>query len=557
MDGSGNEYANAQAVAATQRGAATGGGCAECHVGNWIHVRYEYTEGDPVTDAVFVVQKPNEGKPGGEVVAEGVLTVSPQAEHEFVHVDLGDYSGPVEVFFFDDPTEPVPIEETPEVADERGWLARAADAVVDSAKWSGGVLQGDFNEDMSTGQIITNAVVTAVPVVDQVADARDLIANGKYLIWDKRYNEIAVWVGVFACLVGLIPSFGSLAKGILKLVWKNAGELGRILIYINKALHQTGKKINGYRFVKKLGDELVGKVGEVSTKFDEFLDFCATKAGYLRLTSLLATIEHVRGMARQKFNQVAAEISARISRGLAEYATRAWRVMPGQGIVLRRAMVATRQAYDSWQDTMRRIGFDKNALEAGAEPVDANAARFFKEADELAARWYEELLSDPSLPSYLRQQAEASPDFFRKQLATFGSKPRYETFTPGQSLYRVIDNPDGHAGGFWSKAMPPDDEAAWRARDAVLNDWNEAGAFIRAEVPPPPAGLVGEIAPQKLNDGIMLRGGGEQVWLPGPREGAVSKSQVKEYWHTAWNDRAPVNPSRASIKSGNPNECDL
>ena len=562
-DGSGapvDEYQSVQAIAASARGNATGGGCAECHDGNWIHVRYEYTEGDPITDAVFVVQKPNDGRQGGEVITEGVLAIGPQAEHDFVHVDLGDYSGPVEVFFFDDPTEPVPYTEPAPVADERGWLERAADTVADSAKWSGGVLQGDFNEDMSTGQIITNAVMTAVPGIDQVADARDLIANGKALLWDKRYNELVVWVGVFACLIGLIPSLGSLAKGVIKIIWKNAGEMGRVLIYINKALHRTGvAKINGYRFVKKLGDEVVSRVGEVSQKFDEFLDFCASKASFFGASSLLASIETVRGMARQKFNEVATEISARISRGLAAFATHAWRVMPGQGIIVRRAMAATRQAYGSWQDTMRRIGFDKNALEAGAEPIDADAARFFDDAQILASRWYDELLSDPKLPPYLRQQAEASPDFFRRQLATFGSKPHYETFTPKQSLYRVIDKPDGHTGGFWSKAIPPDDEAAWRARDAVKNGWNEAGAFIRAEVPPPPAGLVGEIAPQQLENypGKMLRGGGEQVWLPGPKEGAVAQTQVKEYWHTAWNDRAPINPSRASLKAGNPNECDL
>ena len=105
--------------------------------------------------------------------------------------------------------------------------------------------------------------------------------------------------------------------------------------------------------------------------------------------------------------------------------------------------------------------------------------------------------------------------------------------------------------------MPPDEESVWRARDAVLNDWNEAGAFIRAELPPPPAGFIGEIAPQKLADGQMLRGGGEQVWLPGPRSGSVSRDQVKDYWHTTWNDRAPTSPSRASLRAGNPNECDL
>lgn len=135
------------------------------------------------------------------------------------------------------------------------------------AEWTWDVAQGDFNEDMSTGQIITNAVVTAVPGIDQVADARDLIANGKALIWDRRYSELVVWVGVFACLIGLVPSLGSLAKGVIKLVWRNAGEVGKILIYINKALHKTGMKINGYRFLKELADELPGHVGTVTQKF--------------------------------------------------------------------------------------------------------------------------------------------------------------------------------------------------------------------------------------------------------------------------------------------------
>ncbi|PXW80824.1 hypothetical protein BZA02_105318 [Ruegeria sp. P4] len=550
-------YDAAQAAAASQSGNAVGGGCAECHTGNWIHVRYEYTEGDPVTDAVYVVQTPNDGATGGSVIAEGVISIGPDAEHNYVHVDLGDHSGPVEVFVFDDPTEPAPYEEPQPVEDEAGWLSRAANAVMSGAEWTWDVAQGDFNEDMSTGQIITNAVVTAVPGIDQVADARDLIANGKALIWDRRYTELVVWVGVFACLIGLVPSLGSLAKGVIKLVWRNAGEVGKILIYINKALHKTGMKINGYRFLKELADELPGHVGTVTQKFNSFLDSCLRKLPSWGGAQLRESIEHVRSMANSMFPRVADEIQQRLLRGLANFASRAWRVVPGQGIIVRRSMQATRQAYDSWQDTMRRVGFDKTALEAGAEPIDASTARFLVDIEELSAKWAEEFLADPNLPRYLREQAEASPEFFRKQLATFGSKPRYETFAPGQSLYRVIDNADGHTGGFWSKSMPPDEESVWRARDAVLNDWNEAGAFIRAELPPPPAGFIGEIAPQKLADGQMLRGGGEQVWLPGPRSGSVSRDQVKDYWHTTWNDRAPTSPSRASLRAGNPNECDL
>ena len=88
--------------------------------------------------------------------------------------------------------------------------------------WIWGALQGDFNENPTIGQIIANAAITAIPLVDQVADGRDLVANLKALIWDKRYNEMAVWLGLFFTLIGLIPTLGSLLKGVLKLVYRGA-----------------------------------------------------------------------------------------------------------------------------------------------------------------------------------------------------------------------------------------------------------------------------------------------------------------------------------------------
>ena len=559
-DGSGNaEYAAAQSAAASQGGAVQDGGCAVCHTGNWVHVRYEYVEGDPVTDATFIVQTPNGGVPGGTVLHEGVLSIGPD-QPGYIHVDLGAHDGPVEVFFFDDPVEPEAFEEPAPVADERAWYERAADAVVGAVEWTGEVAMGDFNEEMTTGQIVTNALVTAVPVVDQVADARDLIANGKALIWDRRYNEIAVWVGVFSCLIGLFPSLGSLAKGVIKLVWKNAGEVGRLLVYINRAFHRTGlSEINGYRFLRKIADEIPGMVDAVKAKFDEFLDACAARAARLRMTQTLATIEHVRAMAREKFAQVAAEISARITRGLARFATPAWRMFPGQSIVVRRATVIARQTYESWQDTMVRVGFDKTALEAGAEPLDDATDAFRKAAGIRAARWRDELLADPQLPPSLRSFLEENPGGQALSiLETFSERPQAFDFTSNPTtLYRVIDRPSGIGGGFWSRAEPPSDEATWRSRDAVRNTWNEGGAFVSATVPPPPAGLVGPIAPQvsEADTSMMLRGGGEQVFIPG--RPAVPETQVEQYFHTDWNDRAPVAATRATSQAGRTGECDL
>jgi hypothetical protein len=490
---------------------------------------------------------------------EGVLSIGPGSANTFVHVDLGSHDGPVEVFFFDDPTEPLPFTEPAPVADERYWFQKAADSVISGAEWIGEVGMGDFNENMTTAQIITNAIVTAVPVVDQVADARDLVANGKALIWDKRYNEIAVWVGVFACLIGLIPSLGSLAKGVIKIIWKNAGEMGRLLIYINRALHKTGiARINGYRFVKELGESLAGKVDEVATKFDEFLNACRDKANFFGMTQVLATIEEVRAMARAKFQEVATEISARIARGIAKFATTAWRMFPGQALVVRRSMVVARVVFEEWQETMVRIGFNKNAVEAGAEPMDAATRRAIAARDALAARWTAEFRADPNLPASLRAFLENDEARFVNMMTTFGSKPRAINFSDeATTLYRVIDQPGKIEGNFWSRAEPPGDEATWRSRDAVRNDWNEGGAYVSASVPPPPAGFVGTIGPQaSQNDPTkMLRGGGEQVYIPG--RPAVPEEQIEHYFHTNWNERAPVVPSRATFQAGRTGECDL
>ncbi|QUJ76585.1 hypothetical protein KDD17_00455 [Sulfitobacter albidus] len=254
---------------------------------------------------------------------------------------------------------------------------------------------------------------------------------------------------------------------------------------------------------------------------------------------------------------MAREIQEKLLRGLADFASRAWMVMPGQGIVIRRTMQATRRAYDSWQDTMRRVGFDKTALEAGAEPIDDAARALARRTPELFKEWYDDILRQ--LPEESARHMRASEGYYLNNvLPSFSSKPEVIPLTGDGALFRVIDKPDGHTGGFWSRNIPDDDEAVWRSRNAVLQGWNEGGAFIKATVPPPPAALRGPIAPQisEADPNMMLRGGDEQIFLPGPREGAIGEDQVTDYWHTGWNDRAPTSPSRASMRAGNPNECD-
>lgn len=565
-----SEFESSQQGASGLGGRDAEQGCAVCHTGNWIHVRYEYTEGDPVTDAVYVVQTPNNGDQGGTVLAEGVLTVGPDSGHDYVHVDLGDHSGEVEVFFIDDPVEPVPFEEPQPVEDTRNWLQRAADAtwsgIKSGANWGWEVVQGDFNDDMSTGQIITNAIVTAVPVVDQVADVRDLVANGYKLIWEKRWNELGVWVGVFACLIGLIPSLGSLAKGVLKLVWKNAGEMGRILIYINKALHKTGMRINGYRFMKKLADEVVAQVGFVASKFDEYLDDIAAKARFFGADEVLAAVETVRGMARQKFDEVAQALRRKILDGLGRFASKAFKVGPGQSISIRRAIRVVR--YDGpfarMQDDMHRIG---DELAEGSVEMTAEHRRLMlEERDPRVIQQKFDAIKD-DLPDEWKGKMSAE-DWNKVALRNFAGAPRVAPVVPGTKMYRVVESPGQANGSWWSFSKPPDTEEAWRNRDAVRTDWNKAPAYIEIEAPPPSHVLIGTAGPKEAaSDATRVHpGGGEQLYVPNfdyPADNSIFANldkQIEEtggWYYTPWNDRAPKQAVVPRVNAGNVNECDL
>lgn len=82
-------------------------------------------------------------------------------------------------------------------------------------EWLWEAIQGDFNQERTTGQIAFDTAISMIPGVDQVCDVRDVVANCKQ-INDDTSNTWA-WVGLVLTLVGLIPTVGSLLKGVLKI----------------------------------------------------------------------------------------------------------------------------------------------------------------------------------------------------------------------------------------------------------------------------------------------------------------------------------------------------
>ena len=187
-------------------------------------------------------------------------------------------------------------------------------------QWIWGLVQGDFNENPTVGQIICNAIITAIPLVDQVADARDLTANIKALAWDKRYNEFMVWLAFFFTLIGLIPSVGSLLKGVLKLVWRGA-KLDEVLRYFNALA-----KGNGVRWLKELR---AGKLRDYSQQaaqiakqvIDTCLDVLNQAKNYVpewlqhmqsNFNELIDTLKVVRGKVDEMLAKITSELEIKL-----------------------------------------------------------------------------------------------------------------------------------------------------------------------------------------------------------------------------------------------------
>ena len=587
------EYANAQAVAAGQSGEGTGGGCAACHLGNWVHVRYEYTDRSPVTDAVYVVQKPNNGAPGGEIIAEGPLTVTEGSGHSYVHVDLGDYDGEVEVYFYDDPDDVIPYEEPNPVTDQRGWFEKSVDYITETTKdgltWVGGTLMGDFNEDMTSSQIIANTVVTMVPGIDQIGDARDLAAHAKMLIWDKRHNDPWVWVGVVACLIGLIPTLGSLAKGIVRLTFRNLGNIGEILILINRCANKLGFKINGVKTITKVADELVARSGDFVTQFQEYLDILSRRltstVGWVNraaVAELARQIDIVKALAADKIPESAKYVADLLRKGLKEAASFVAKGQNRSAIIVRRVTEAVIEikVFKTWKEfaeKFKRADFDPNAPDVGAVPIDL---RKF-EQDELVRK--KELRA--LLPELKKELDALGPDNpFRNYstgelydvLRTFDGKPRLRNFEEDPcEIYRVVQSDYSAGGEFWSPRKPAQTEAEWRNGNAVLQEWNSADGYVKMKAPPPKYGIMGDIAAQrsKKHPDLLLEGGQPQIYFPkagGPSAkydtiapfGSVSEIEAKMAsdgggdYRTPWNERHQSVALKGSVRAGTATECD-
>jgi len=274
------DFETASDAAATQGNAPVERYCMVCEAPNWIKIRYEYEDGTGVPGAAFVVQAvTSDGTPTGAVLAEGFTDADGNAETE-----LPEGHTQVEFYFhadpegdpYEDPDAGLALEEP-----EQGFWAGLWENITVGADWIWGILKGDFDENPSTSQIIGRMILTMIPGIDQIADVQDIVNILYRLVWKQEYDQKAHWILLVITLIGLIPVLGSLAKGVLKLVWKRVGDLGSLIGVFN-----FFRKSNAHRWLRDFAADLTGKhldsaVALLDGMMDRVVSYMTQSKGWL------------------------------------------------------------------------------------------------------------------------------------------------------------------------------------------------------------------------------------------------------------------------------------
>ncbi|ALM52434.1 hypothetical protein [Halomonas huangheensis] len=167
------------------------------------------------------------------------------------------------------------------------------DVSIWSLQWIMETLQGDFNPNMTVGQIAANAALGMIPVVDQLLDVRDVVANCKELRQDT--SNQAAWLALMLTLVGLIPILGSAVKGVLKIAFLYVRHGTGIGQAIGRAVPAIASFIHADKVQRLVGRiDLAGILNRAANSIDEVKQMLSVDVLMRQLTSALEEIEKVR-----------------------------------------------------------------------------------------------------------------------------------------------------------------------------------------------------------------------------------------------------------------------
>lgn len=393
--------------------------------------------------------------------------------------------------------------------------------------WFLEAVEGDFNENRSTSQILVDAGISMIPLVDQVCDLRDLIANCRKL--SRDHTDVWNWVALVLTLIGLFPALGSLVKGILKIF---------------------------FGFIRRTGGEKV--VDAVDAAMNWVISFLRRRRvqEYLKAHKVDGVLKWLATEIKAVRAKVSvAELTAAFDRGIKVVDAMASKVefVPVLGSKAKQALVEVQkirlaadkhfaQALKPVQDVIDTVvsRLEREAIQRQKGIVDVRNVHFRGTLPEAKAislmrhpRTRPNWLNDGNAPRWSQAKPTANrslvdarvkdgwPSLSDDNIRSFHTLAHAEIKGPAR-LFRILSPNSRAMSDCWISEKvfndiqnSPDPRAAWRKFLAVWPDWNANGQFVIYDVKPgetlkvwrgPASGQTKDSLPDRY-----LEGGWEQI----------------------------------------------
>ncbi|MCX2769717.1 DNA/RNA non-specific endonuclease [Pseudoalteromonas sp. B530] len=298
-----------------------------------IELSYTYQDGSPIMGAPYTIRFAN----GTELT--GYLDDSGKAKIE--NAPPGQYT----VQYGEDkrdylpednrPKNPLYGQITPARAAEMvrsgntAPLIEANGIATQAGDWLWGTLQGDFNQNPSTSQIVVGTLISMIPIIDQVMDLRDITANVMLLTDDDEANDTDAWLAFTLTGIGLVPVVGSAVKGVGKVILKNTGESLSAALAVLRKLGKGDpvkylRDINWQDLGKQSATEVKNIVKGLRDSLDEMssswhYDLLLPDAAIEGMQATVKRLDEVTPKIDQHMQQAAQEIGQRVNKALDEY----------------------------------------------------------------------------------------------------------------------------------------------------------------------------------------------------------------------------------------------
>ncbi|MGZ8355379.1 MAG: hypothetical protein ACXWVF_02095 [Telluria sp.] len=429
----------------------------------------------------------------------------------------------------------------------RGWIESAKKDLAACAEWVWEVLQGDFNDNASTAQVVTGTVISMIPFVDQICDVRDVVANCKKINGEPDHTWH--WVSLVLTLIGLIPSVGSLLKGCGKVLFAairkaggKSGALPQVAKFMNVSIMQLNKFLVRPEIVATL------KALRIDNPHKYLAKAIRKVARKLNTRELLSAFDIAREAAAGLLNLVSKWGSKGLARDAVSLLKMIDAVRSSADRMLAKALKPAREILERLE---RALDIEADMVHrANLNTVNPHGyVRMDKEAEVAAFKnekpeWVDEVekvkfpgrKDAPHEEGWRNAKPDDSKDPLYRSYETFHTMyPKL--YPPGTKFYRVVDPRSIDNNICWmceEEFNKLKSKADWRRRFAVWASWNGNGEFVTYTVPPGQGLKVweGATASQKIDGtNYVLEGGATQIVI---HPDDLQKSSIGPRQKTKW-----------------------